>query len=76
MDSGRESADFIIQADRFLRNMVRAIVGTMVDIGFGKTGLRDFNEIILAKDRSKAGMSAPAKGLYLAEIEYPENIFI
>lgn len=67
---------FIIQADRFLRNMVRAIVGTMVDIGFGKTGLRDFNEIILAKDRSKAGMSAPAKGLYLAEIEYPENIFI
>ena len=67
---------FTIRADRFLRNMVRAIVGTMVDIGFGKTELTDFEEIILAKDRCKAGKSAPAKGLFLVDIEYPEEIFI
>ena len=67
---------FTIKADRFLRNMVRAIVGTMIDIGFGKTDIKGFTEIILAKDRGKAGKSAPAKGLFLAEIEYPEIIFI
>jgi len=65
-----------IKADRFLRNMVRAIVGTMVEIGFEKTDLKEFEEIILAKDRSRAGKSAPAKGLFLADIEYPEEIFI
>ena len=67
---------FSIKADRFLRNMVRAIVGTMVEIGFGKIDHGEFNEIIIAKDRAKAGKSSPAKGLFLAEIEYPENIFI
>jgi tRNA pseudouridine38-40 synthase len=67
---------FSIRADRFLRNMVRAIVGTMVEIGFGKMDLKKFEEIILAKDRGKAGKSAPAKGLFLADIEYPEEIFI
>ena len=67
---------FTIKADRFLRNMVRAIVGTMVDIGSGKTNLKEFEEIIFAKDRSKAGKSAPAKGLFLTDIEYPEEIFI
>ena len=65
-----------IKADRFLRNMVRAIVGTMVDLGFEKMDLKKFEEIILAKDRSRAGKSAPAKGLFLADIEYPEEIFI
>jgi tRNA pseudouridine38-40 synthase len=67
---------FTIKADRFLRNMVRAIVGTMVEIGFGKTDLKEFEEIILAKDRCKAGKSAPAKGLFLTDIEYPEEIFL
>lgn len=67
---------FTIKADRFLRNMVRAIVGTMVQIGFEKTDLREFENIILAKDRCKAGKSAPAKGLFLVDIEYPEEIFI
>jgi tRNA pseudouridine38-40 synthase len=67
---------FTIKADRFLRNMVRAIVGTMIEIGFGKMDLKEFNEVIIAKDRGKAGKSAPAKGLFLAEIEYSENIFI
>jgi tRNA pseudouridine38-40 synthase len=67
---------FTIKADRFLRNMVRAIVGTMVEIGFGKMDLKEFEEIILAKDRCRAGKSAPAKGLFLADIEYPEEIFV
>jgi len=79
-DAGWEQSDnrltFTIKADRFLRNMVRAIVGTMVDIGFGKMDLKEFEEIILSKDRCEAGKSAPAKGLFLVDIEYPEEIFI
>ncbi len=67
---------FTIRADRFLRNMVRAIVGTMVEIGAGKIKPENINEIILAKDRSKAGKSAPAKGLFLTDIEYSDEIFI
>ncbi len=67
---------FTIKADRFLRNMVRAITGTMIDIGRGKTSLREFEEIIQAKERSRAGKSAPAKGLFLEDIEYPPEIFI
>jgi len=67
---------FTIKADRFLRNMVRAIVGTMVELGYGKMSLKGFEEIILAKDRGRAGKSAPAKGLFLEEIEYPEDIFV
>jgi tRNA pseudouridine38-40 synthase len=67
---------FTIKADRFLRNMVRAIVGTMVEIGFGKMDTEDFEEIIQAKDRCRAGKSAPAKGLFLADIEYPEEIYV
>ncbi|MBG0859463.1 MAG: tRNA pseudouridine(38-40) synthase TruA [Bacteroidales bacterium] len=66
---------FTIKADRFLRNMVRAIVGTMTDVGSGKINVREFEEIILAKNRSKAGKSAPAKGLFLMAIEYPGEIF-
>ena len=67
---------FTITADRFLRNMVRAIVGTMVDVGKGKTDIAEFENIINARDRSRAGKSAPAKGLFLAGIEYTEDIFI
>ena len=67
---------FTIRADRFLRNMVRAIVGTMTEIGFHKIDLEEFRNIIEAKDRGKAGKSAPAKGLFLTSIEYPEKIFI
>jgi tRNA pseudouridine38-40 synthase len=48
----------------------------MVEVGFGKMDLKEFEDIILAKDRCKAGKSAPAKGLFLADIEYPEEIFI
>lgn len=67
---------FTIKADRFLRNMVRAIVGTMIDVGYGKKNLKDFEDIILAKNRCKAGESVPARGLFLVDIEYPEEIFI
>ncbi|MFC2087059.1 tRNA pseudouridine(38-40) synthase TruA, partial [Bacteroidota bacterium] len=62
---------FTITADRFLRNMVRAIVGTMIEIGFNKISLNYFAEIIESKDRSKAGASAPAYGLFLTDIQYP-----
>ena len=66
---------FTIAADRFLRNMVRAIVGTLLDVGFGKTSLEDFHEIINKKSRVNAGSSAPANGLYLTRVIYPEEIF-
>lgn len=67
---------FTIKADRFLRNMVRAIVGTMIEIGFGRLSLEEFDAIIGAKDRGQAGKSAPAKGLFLTDIEYSSDIFI
>ncbi|QXP74503.1 tRNA pseudouridine(38-40) synthase TruA [Tenacibaculum sp. HL-MS23] len=61
---------FHISANRFLRNMVRAIVGTLIDIGIGKTTIDDFKKIIESKNRSKAGTSVPAKGLFLTKVEY------
>lgn len=67
--------EFKISANRFLRNMVRAIVGTMIDIGTKKTSLDVFHQIIQSKDRSLAGASAPAHGLYLTDILYPNSIF-
>lgn len=71
----RGSLIFTIQADRFLRDMVRAIVGTLVDVGRGKISLNDFIDIIDRKDRGLAGTSAPAAGLFLMDIEYPDEIF-
>ena len=65
---------FEITADRFLRNMVRAIVGTMINIGQGKITIAQLHDIINSKDRTKAGFSAPACGLYLTKVTYPENI--
>ncbi|WP_438966648.1 tRNA pseudouridine(38-40) synthase TruA [Flavobacterium sp.] len=62
---------FTVKADRFLRNMVRAIVGTMINVGNGKTTLEEFRVIIESKNRSKAGFSVPAHGLFLVAIEYP-----
>ena len=66
---------FNITADRFLRNMVRAIVGTMLELGRGSKNLDDFRKIILSRERSSAGQSVPPEGLYLTQIIYPENIF-
>lgn len=65
---------FIIEADRFLRNMVRAITGTLLDVGRKKISENDFRKIIESKNRSAAGVSVPAHGLFLTEIKYPENI--
>ena len=67
---------FTITADRFLRNMVRAIVGTLLDVGLAKKTPDELIQIIESKDRSKAGASVPAKGLYLTEVMYPDGIFI
>lgn len=66
---------FKIHADRFLRNMVRAIVGTLIEVGKGKLNPAGVEKIFLAMDRSKAGMSVPAKGLYLTKVEYPPDLF-
>ena len=66
---------FTITADRFLRNMVRAIVGTLMEVGRHKLTLDGFKQIIDSKDRCSAGDSAPAQGLFLCKIVYPENIF-
>jgi tRNA pseudouridine38-40 synthase len=67
---------FTIRANRFLRNMVRAIVGTLLELGRERITLEDFKQIIASKNRSDAGGSVPACGLFLANIEYPEEIFI
>lgn len=65
---------FVITADRFLRNMVRAVVGTLVDVGRGKISLDDFAAIIEAKNRCAAGTSMPPSPLFLHNIEYPYPI--
>ena len=65
-----DSLIFKIKADRFLRNMVRAIVGTLIEVGLGKINQKDFKVIIEKKDRQLAGFSVPAHGLYLKKIEY------
>ncbi len=61
---------FTISADRFLRNMVRAIVGTLIEIGSGKKTITHFQQIIESKNRSNAGVSVPAHGLFLEKIDY------
>ena len=61
---------FHISANRFLRNMVRAIVGTLLEVGYGKIGEEEFRKIIESKNRSKAGVSVPAKALFLTKVEY------
>ena len=66
---------FTITADRFLRNMVRAIIGTLIDVGRGKLSLADFRRVIESKDRGKAGTSAPAHALFLWDVSYPEKLF-
>jgi len=67
---------FTITADRFLRNMVRAITGTLIEAGTGKIDTGEFEDIIIGKNRGLAGQSAPAHGLSLTGIEYPAGIFI
>ena len=69
-----QELQFTIKADRFLRNMVRAVVGTLVNIGLGKIEVNAIHDIIKSKDRGEAGFSVPAHGLYLQRVEYPEFI--
>jgi len=67
---------FTIEANRFLRNMVRAIVGTLFEVGRNKMTVDEFRAVIEAKNRCKAGTSVPAHGLYLVDIKYPDEIFV
>ena len=67
---------FTIRADRFLRNMVRAVVGTLVDVGRGRLTVSDFADIIAAKDLSRSSGGAPARGLFLNDVKYPDEIFV
>ncbi|AXG72291.1 tRNA pseudouridine synthase A [Kordia sp. SMS9] len=66
---------FTIRADRFLRNMVRAIVGTLLDVGLGKLSISEFKQIIASRDRNNAGTSVPGKALYLTAVTYPAETF-
>ena len=67
---------FTIQADRFLRNMVRAVVGTLLQVGLGQLTLEQFRQIIEQKDRCSAGESVDGKALFLADVGYPEELFL
>ncbi len=67
---------FSIEADRFLHNMVRCIVGTLINLGLQKIDLDDLQMIINSNERSKAGYSAPAEGLYLMSVQYPKKFQI
>lgn len=67
---------FSITSNRFLRGMVRAIIGTLLDVGTGKISVEDFEEIVESKNRKNAGMNVPAEGLYLVGVKYPKKIFI
>lgn len=66
---------FTIRADRFLRNMVRAIVGTLVDVGRGRYTAEEFREIVTSCDLSRASTGAPAQGLFLYDVRYPAELF-
>ena len=66
---------FEIRADRFLRNMVRAIVGTLLDVGQGRREPEEIEAILSSGLRSEAGKSAPANGLFLCQVRYPESIW-
>ncbi|MFC4873109.1 tRNA pseudouridine(38-40) synthase TruA [Negadavirga shengliensis] len=67
---------FHIMANRFLRGMVRAVVGTLVEIGRGKMEVEGIREVIESRSRSKAGPSVPPDGLYLSQVIYPQRIFV
>ena len=71
-----KTAIFTIEANRFLRNMVRAVVGTLWMVGRHQLTLEQFADIIAARNRCQAGQSAPPEGLYLIQVTYPETIFI
>ena len=67
---------FKITANRFLRGMVRAVVGTLLEVGTKKISIKEFQGIIKSKDRKKAGMNVPADGLYLVHVKYPKKVWM
>lgn len=67
---------FTIRADRFLRNMVRAVVGTLLEVGRGKMDVDGFRRVIEQKDRCRAGTSVPGNALFLVDVTYPDSLFI
>lgn len=67
---------FTIRADRFLRNMVRAIVGTLVDVGRGRYTVEQFRDIVASRDLSRSSAGAPAQGLFLSDVLYPPEVFV
>lgn len=67
---------FTIRADRFLRNMIRAIVGTLVDVGRGRYSVEDFERIVHSCDLSQSSAGAPAQGLFLSDVQYGEGIYL
>ena len=71
-----DALTFFISANRFLRGMVRAVVGTLLDVGTGKITQKEFVSILHSKDRKKAGANVPAQGLFLQRVKYPQRIFI
>ena len=75
-DQSEDNSMFVISANRFLRGMVRAVVGTLIDVGLGKTTTMELKEILQSNDRSKAGRAVPAEGLYLQQVTYPADIYL
>lgn len=73
---GESEWEFTIQADRFLRNMVRAVVGTLVDVGRGSLSVCGFRKVIEDRNRCSAGASVPAHALFLTDIGYPDRLFL
>ena len=73
---GEHNWVFTIQADRFLRNMVRAVVGTLVEVGKGKLTVEGFRKVIEEKNRCSAGTSVPGNALFLVDVGYPEELFL
>lgn len=71
-----DQLEFVITANRFLRGMVRAIVGTLLDVGTGRINVKDFQRIINSKDRKEAGQNVSPEGLYLTKVKYPSSIFL
>lgn len=72
----KDRLTFTITANRFLRGMVRAVVGTLLDVGTGKITVEDFQSIIRSRDRRRAGQNVPAHGLYLMKVKYAPGIFL
>lgn len=67
---------FTIRADRFLRNMIRAIVGTLVDVGRGRYTVEEFRDILQSRDLSRSSAGAPAVGLFLSDVRYDEDVYL